>query len=51
MTTKKQEIIRVEHLEKKFNDLVVLKDISLTINKGEVVCILGSSGTGKSTLL
>ena len=44
-------MIQVEHLSKKFGDLVVLKDISVTINKGEVVAIIGPSGTGKSTFL
>jgi len=44
-------MIRVEHLSKQFGDLVVLKDINLEINKGEVISIIGPSGTGKSTFL
>lgn len=44
-------MIRVEHLEKRFGDLVVLKDINAEIHKGEVISIIGPSGTGKSTLL
>jgi polar amino acid transport system ATP-binding protein len=44
-------MIKVEHLSKRFGDLVVLKDISTEIRKGEVVSIIGPSGTGKSTFL
>lgn len=44
-------MIKVEHLSKKYGDLVVLKDITVTIQKGEVISIIGPSGTGKSTFL
>jgi polar amino acid transport system ATP-binding protein len=44
-------MIKIEHLSKKFGDLVVLKDITTEIKTGEVVTIIGPSGTGKSTLL
>lgn len=44
-------ILSVMNLEKKFDDLQVLKDISLTVEHGEIVSIIGSSGSGKSTLL
>lgn len=45
------EIIDIRHLSKSFGDHEVLKDIDFSVNKGEVVCIIGSSGSGKSTLL
>ena len=44
-------MIKVEHLSKSFGDLVVLKDISIEIQTGEVISIIGPSGTGKSTFL
>jgi len=44
-------MIRVEHLSKKYGDLTVLKDITIEIKKGEVISIIGPSGTGKSTFL
>ena len=44
-------MIKIDHLSKKYNDNVVLDDISLEIRKGDVVGIIGPSGTGKSTLL
>ena len=42
-------IIEIEHLKKSFGDNLVLKDISMNVNKGEVVTIIGASGSGKST--
>ena len=44
-------MIKIDHLSKKYNDNVVLDDISLEIRQGDVVGIIGPSGTGKSTLL
>jgi polar amino acid transport system ATP-binding protein len=43
--------ITVTKVSKQFDNIEVLRDINLTVNKGEVVSILGSSGSGKSTLL
>ena len=44
-------MITIKHLRKHYGDLAVLKDITTEIRKGEVVSIIGPSGTGKSTLL
>ena len=45
------EILRLEHLEKTFGTHQVLRDISFSVNKGDVISIIGSSGSGKSTML
>ena len=44
-------MIKIEHLSKKYHDNVVLDDMNLEIHKGDVVGVIGPSGTGKSTLL
>ena len=46
-----RQMIKIQGLSKKFNDNVVLDNIDITIEKGDVVALIGSSGTGKSTLL
>jgi len=44
-------VLEMNNIQKHFGDLEVLKDISLSVNKGEVLSIIGPSGSGKSTLL
>ena len=53
MTELSQEMpkVLVRGLKKQYGDNVVLKSIDLTINQGEVVCVIGPSGSGKSTML
>lgn len=45
------DLVKVKHLHKEFGKNVVLKDINLSVKKGEVVVIIGPSGCGKSTFL
>ena len=44
-------ILEIKHLSKSFGSHEVLKDIDFTVNKGDVISIIGASGSGKSTLL
>ena len=46
-----ETILKINHLSKAFGSNVVLKDIDFTVNKGDVISIIGASGSGKSTLL
>ena len=46
-----EAIIEIKHLSKAFGANVVLKDIDFKVNKGDVTCIIGASGSGKSTML
>jgi glutamate transport system ATP-binding protein len=48
--TTAQPLVVMEHVEKHFGDLHVLRDINLTVQPGEVVVVIGPSGSGKSTL-
>ena len=50
-TNERQPLIQVQHLGKAFGDLNVLKDINVDIYKGDVVCVIGPPGSGKSTFL
>lgn len=50
-TTEGDPVIKVEGVKKSFGDLHVLDDISLQVNKGENLVIMGKSGTGKSVLI
>lgn len=46
-----EPMVRIEHLKKRYGQLEVLDDVSLDVEKGEVVVVLGPSGSGKSTML
>ena len=47
----REEILKIQHLSKKFGSHEVLRDIDFTVRKGDVTSIIGASGSGKSTLL
>ena len=44
-------MIRIEHLRKEYPNVTPLKDVNVTVNQGDVISIIGPSGTGKSTLI
>ena len=44
-------MIRIEHLRKEYPTAVPLKDVNIEIHKGDVISVIGPSGTGKSTLI
>ncbi len=50
LATKSEQLLAVEHLSFSYGDHHVLKDVNLTVGKGEIVSLLGANGTGKSTL-
>ncbi len=47
----RETIIQINHLSKSFGNNEVLTDINFSVNKGDVTCIIGASGSGKSTML
>lgn len=51
MANENNIVLKLSHIEKSFGDHEVLKDINLEVRKGEVISVIGSSGSGKSTML
>ena len=50
-STGNQPLIELKHVDKHYGDLHVLNDINLSVDRGEVVVVIGPSGSGKSTFL
>ncbi|MCF8070595.1 MAG: ATP-binding cassette domain-containing protein, partial [Desulfobacterales bacterium] len=51
MNTDNQQFLQIDKLDSGYGFLQVLWDVSITVNKGEYVCIVGPNGAGKSTFL
>src|SRR5690606_2496945 len=51
LTANAMSTLDVQNIHKRYGDNEVLKGVSLSANSGDVICILGSSGSGKSTFL
>ena len=49
--TERETLLHIEHLKKEYAGVTPLKDVNLDVRKGDVIAIIGPSGTGKSTLL
>lgn len=48
---REHEVLKIEHLTKKFGQSEVVQDLSITVNKGEIFGLLGPNGTGKTTVI
>ena len=46
-----EELMRMEHISKRFGNFYANKDVNLTVRRGEVLTLLGENGAGKSTLM
>jgi simple sugar transport system ATP-binding protein len=51
MSTPTAPLVEVDHVSKYFGSVIALKDVSMTVEAGEVMCLLGDNGAGKSTLI
>src|SRR5438067_8299953 len=50
-TTAEDDVLRIEHVAKRFGPITALRDVNLHLRKGEVLGLLGDNGAGKSTLI
>ncbi|MEA2526456.1 MAG: simple sugar transport system ATP-binding protein [Thermomicrobiales bacterium] len=51
MSTQATPLIEVDNVSKYFGSVIALKDVSMSVDRGEVMCLLGDNGAGKSTLI